>query len=236
MTLTTVTVASCNTPQGHDDVIPLTPVERVNFLVKLLNAEGVDVICMQEFGPAFDSGWARHPNWAVVEGYNNNRPNQRKAYNAIAYRRDVLKLLDVRHLSFKLAGRSIHIPVALFEHKVTKTTFVVMGVHIPTRRDASSRKRLSMNMRLMAYALRCENQGHAVIVAGDRNDGHLPPWVWPFKRGVQHQVDWVLGSKSVSFDSAKKIDSVFRKVSDHHAMIIVNAQFKGRKTTADDLP
>jgi len=236
MAKVTITVASCNTPQGHHDVIRNSPVKRAVVLRRLLNKEDVDVICMQEYGPALTPGWKRGKNWSVVEGANNNRPNQRKAYNAIAYRNDRLRVLDTRQLSFRLPGRSINMPVVLFEDKVTKVAFVVIGVHVPTRRDATARKRLAINARLIAYALRCERRGYPVIVAGDRNDGHLLPWVKPFKRGVQHQVDWVLGSASVAFTGGKKIYSVFKTVSDHPAMVLVKAHLKGSNTTSDDLP
>lgn len=232
----TIIVASCNTPQGHNDVIPLNPSERVNFLVQILNDEKVDVICMQEYGPALTGAWAKHPNWSVVEGANNNRPDQRKAYNAIAYRNDRLRVLDTRQLSFRLPGRRINIPVVLFEDLTTKVAFVVIGVHVPTRRDATTLKRLSINGRIIAYALRCERRGYPVLVAGDRNDGHFLPWTVPFKRGVQHEVDWVIGSANVTFSLPKKIGTVFKKVTDHHAMILVKAALKGGKTTSDDLP
>jgi elongation factor P hydroxylase len=127
-------------------------------------------------------------------------------------------------------------PVVLFEDRATKVAFVVIGVHVPTRRDASTTKRLAINARIIAFALRCERRGFPVIVAGDRNDGHLLPWVKPFKRGVQHQVDWVLGSARVTFSGAKKLGEVYRKVTDHHAMILVKAKIQGGNPTSDDLP
>lgn len=238
MTNTSIVVASCNTPQGHADEISLSPAERVDFLVKILNAQNVQVITLQEYGPALDDGWAKHARWSVIKGLNNNRPDQRIAMNAIAYRKGAVKPLDIKHMSFNLKGRQIHVPVVLFEEIATGATFVVFGVHVPTRRDASEAKRLEINLRILSYARKCERRGHTVIVAGDRNDGHLPPWIpgSGFKRAIQNMVDWIIVNKATDVIAIGKAAAVWRKVTDHHALIFARLSFKANTDTPDNLP
>lgn len=232
---TSVVIASCNTPQGHFDEIKHGPRERVDTLVRILNKNNVGVIAMQEYGPTLDAGWDAHTRWRVIKGPNNNRPGQRPAMNAIAYRHDLYKVLDRKTFTFRLQGRNIYMPVVLFEDRNTGASFVVFGVHVPTRRDASEAKRLAINTRLLRYARKCASKGFAVFVAGDRNDGKPGPWfLGRFARAVQHQVDWIL-TKNAEIVNSGKVD-VKGTVSDHPALVWAKTLIKIDKTAPDNLP
>jgi endonuclease/exonuclease/phosphatase family metal-dependent hydrolase len=205
--------------------------------VDLLQSYGVDVVGFQELQIKQYSEFLRlaGDEFGIYPGPEQNR---RSKQNSIAWRTSVFDLVEGRPLMIPyFDGQNWAMPLVRLRHKATGQEFYMMTVH-----NAATMKRTGNQTRWREAAMRKEiriahelsSTGLPVIVTGDMNDrvtyfcnftasGEMHAAAGGSNSGRCQpppasiaRVDWIFGSRDVSFSNYRFIkDGEVLKVSDH---------------------
>jgi endonuclease/exonuclease/phosphatase family metal-dependent hydrolase len=212
-------------------------VQRMGRTVDLLQSYGVDVVGFQELQIKQYSEFLRlaGDEFGIYPGPEQNR---RSKQNSIAWRTSVFDLVEGRPLMIPyFDGQNWAMPLVRLRHKATGQEFYMMTVH-----NAATMKRTGNQTRWREAAMRKEiriahelsSTGLPVIVTGDMNDrvtyfcnftasGEMHAAAGGGNSGSCQpppasiaRVDWIFGSRDVSFSDYRFIkDAEVLKVSDH---------------------
>lgn len=215
-------VGTINTPRKS---FLLPPSAQGRALRKLYRENKVGVSVQPESYTALNNAINSSPRYRVImPGANNvfNGGNHRVGTAIVV---DVLryKVIDVENLRIDWAERPRHglnMPVVLLKDRLTGYRFAVIGVHIPTRRDASQATRDRINNEIHAYA---QSLFCPVIIAGDFNDGTIMEYYNGFtnpvpvtERGIDNVI--VNGFKAIGHDIVTA--GIHNRITDHHSLVI----------------
>lgn len=208
--------------------------------IRMLDANGIDVVGFQEFEPRQYHGFVRRTGnaWGM---YPATTFGPRFTRNSIAWRRDVWELVDSAPLRVPyFRGNLIPIPVVLLRHQETGRQVYLINTHNPAsikRRGNNDRWRVEALRRQLAKVreLRRKAPDVPVILMGDFNErleaycpalraglraanpgGGGPGCTAPAEMGI----DWIFGTSDVRFADYARLRTGW--ISDH-PMIVARA-------------
>jgi endonuclease/exonuclease/phosphatase family metal-dependent hydrolase len=217
---------------------------RMKWALNLLEARGVTVVALQEYEKPQHRTLLADGDWDVHRGspYNQFSGGQNTA-SAIAVRSDVWSITSTHEVAVPWPKRTLHVPIAVIEHRETGAEYIVVSVHNPLE-DSGAKLALQHERKLVQRL--SASTGVPVLFMGDFNDrarafctmtsgGQLHAAVGGTNDGTgckpptpYSQVDWIFGSSAIQFSNHTVDKSPNGRISDHP---LIYSRFSSGGTT-----
>jgi hypothetical protein len=183
--------------------------ERVPNMVTKIGASGASIIGFQEFEPPQAQAFldATRGQWDIVRGSAHGQPDTR---DAIAYQPASWTVAETRFVSISYGGPMVEIPLVRFSSTSGLGDVWVLNTHNPADVVNGSDAIRDSAIRAEAQALRQQQTADPktpLLFTGDMNDRarfrqlflSLVGTGWSAANPSDGQIDWIMGSPSVSF-------------------------------------
>ncbi len=201
-----------------------------------IEASGASVVVLNEFETPAASVVTSDGDWQLHRATPNNRfRGGSTSGNGIAWRSDTWTAVGVGE--FTVPWRvTLHMPVVTLQHRDTRARVTVIGVHNPASTakagNQSAARAVARRVELaQVAALRGADPSTPVIIAGDFNErsevycpflgsGLLQSSAAPGAgaggcRTPGHTVDWIFGTRDLTFSGETADRSTLGSISDH---------------------
>lgn len=218
---------------------------RTRHAVTLLRRHGIDVIGLQEFQPA-QHRQLRRSAGRQFQVFPGPRWPHRDKQNAIAWRTSTFELVRGRTAKITyMGGRKVPMPVVRLRHRMTGREIFVVSVHnAPGRHRTAQRHRAAALRQEVALTKRLLRPGIPVFLTGDMNDRER--FFCPYTaRTPMHaaaggsnrrscdpppgriaRVDWIFGSRDVSFSRYRFVRSPLVRRTTDHPLVLATARVR----------
>lgn len=224
--------------------------QRMNWTVKLIQANKLDVVGLQEFQtPQLERFQELVGRQFGV--YPARRLGNAPMHNSIVYRKNVWRLLDARSIPIPyFKGNRIRMPYIWLEHRKTGRRIWVFNTHNPANAHGPAQKWRNMGFRMEAELinqLRTDYPNSAVFSTGDKNN-RSEYYCQLSRTTEQHAtnpgalggngqctmprpsyVDWVMGSSDTWFSNATALRTSLVKKASDHPLIMATARLAPAK-------
>lgn len=213
---------------------------RVGYVTQLLDNWAIDVAGLQEVQVSQFEEFVRlrGAEWGAYPG---RELTSWDTHNTIVWRTAVWERVEARAVAIPyFHGRKVQMPVVLLRHQVTGQQVWFANFHNPangrTRGDHSGWRKLATWIQV-ALANQLRQTGHPVVFTGDMNEKEI--YFCRFTRRTQMKaanggsigpgtcrppsfmrIDWIFGSKELSFSGYKASRSPLVQKTSDHAMIV----------------
>lgn len=215
---------------------------RVPNMVAKVGSSGASIIGFQEFEAPQAKAFLKqtHRAWSLVKGKRHGHPD---SSDSIAYQPGVWTVDEVRYVSIRYGGPIVQIPLVRFTSTKGLGSIWVLNTHNPANsingtaamRDAAVRAEAKT-----LHQLQSSEPNTPLFLTGDMNDKarfktlflSLAGGGWSAANPNDKQIDWILGSDTVTFSGTvvdQSTNDRAHKYTDH-PFVYTSAQLAGATT------
>jgi hypothetical protein len=182
---------------------------RVRNMIAKINASGASIIGFQEFEPPQAQAFLNtvRGQWDIVRGRAHGQPDTR---DAIAYQPASWSVAETRYVSISYGGPTVQIPLVRFTSTSGLGDVWVLNTHNPADVVNGTDAMRDSAVKAEATALRQQQTSDPatpLFLTGDMNDRarFRQPFLslagpgWSTANPTDRQIDWIMGSPSVTF-------------------------------------
>ncbi|MGY2872812.1 hypothetical protein ACVW00_000002 [Marmoricola sp. URHA0025 HA25] len=182
---------------------------RVPNMIAKINASGASIIGFQEFEPPQAQAFLNtvRGQWDIVRGRAHGQPDTR---DAIAYQPASWSVVETRYVSISYGGPTVQIPLVRFKSTSGLGDVWVLNTHNPADVVNGTDAMRDSAVRAEATSLRQQQTSDpatSLFLTGDMNDRarfrqlflSLAGPGWSTANPTDRQIDWIMGSPSVTF-------------------------------------
>lgn len=221
-----IKIAAYNAPESGKRGLLRDRLQRAKAVLAWFVGKGVDFAVLQESGTFMIAATKASRLWrsayatfnTLVHGGAWGRGNG-MVWRYAGWRVRDRATIRVQFRVGKGRFQTLSLPVRLFEHRETRARFVLISVHVPTRRaDAinDGATRAAMNRAISEYVEAC-GWVTPIIVGGDFNG--RPELTQRLSLLAKGTPDWILGREVKAVQGGEESVDL-PNLSDHHALLV----------------